>query len=217
MRATASGKSSLTPAISQAKVYVVDDDHGMRKSLRWLIETLGVPVETFDSAASFLDAYHPDGPSCLVVDVVMPQMTGLELQHELRRRADEIPVIVLTAYGDVSTAVDALKHGAIEFLEKPFEPEFLLALIRQALAEDTRRYRDRQEFRGVRQRLNRLTPRQSEVLGLVVEGLSSKQIGDRLHVSSKTVEAHRAAITKTMEVRSLAELVRQVVGILPAP
>ena len=93
----------------------------MRKSLRWLIATLGVPVETFPSAASFLDAYHPDGPSCLVVDVLMPAMTGLELQQELRRRGDQIPVIVLTAYANVPSAVDALKHGAIEFLEKPFE------------------------------------------------------------------------------------------------
>jgi two-component system, LuxR family, response regulator FixJ len=217
MRTATSQKSSVTPSIPQPTVYVVDDDDGMRKSLRWLIATLGVPVEMFPSAASFLDAYIPDGPSCLVVDVLMPAMTGLELQQELRRRGDQIPVIVLTAYGNVPTAVDALKHGAIEFLEKPFDSNFLLARIRQALDEDTRRHDERKEFRVVRQRLDRLTARQSEVLGLVVQGLSSKEIAERLYVSFKTVEAHRLAIMTTMEARSVAELVRTVVGISPGP
>jgi len=217
MRTAASPKSSVTPSIPEATVYVVDDDEGMRKSLRWLIATLSVPVETFPSAASFLEAYHPDGPGCLVVDVLMPAMTGLELQQELRRRGDQIPVIVLTGYANVPSAVDALKHGALEFLEKPFEPEFLLARIRHALDEDTRQYQERNECRAVQQRLNRLTPRQTEVLGLVVQGLSSKEIAQRLHLSFKTVEAHRLAIMTTMEARGVAELVRAVVGILPRP
>ena len=217
MQPAASRKSSEKPSIPQATIYIVDDDEGLRKSLRWLIETLDVRVETYESAESFLGIYQPDGPSCLVVDVAMPAMTGLELQRELRRRGDQIPVIVLTGYGDVPTAVDALKHGAIEFLEKPFESELLLARIGEALAEDARRDQQRKEFRVVQQRLSGLTPRQSEVLRLVVEGLSSKEIAVRLFVSFKTVEAHRQAIMKKMEARSVAELVRTVAGIFPLP
>ncbi len=217
MPTAASRKSSTRPSSSQPTVYIVDDDEGLRRSLRFLIETLGVAVETFSSAASFFDAFDPVRPSCLVVDVLMPEMTGLELQQELRRRGEEIPVIVLTGYADVPAAVDALKHGAIEFLEKPLDPEVLLARIQQALAEDTRRQPERNEFRIVRERLDRLTPRQSQVLGLVVQGLASKEIAVRLRLAFKTVEVHRMAIMKRMEARSVAELVRKVVGNLPRP
>ena len=124
---------------------------------------------------------------------------------------------MLTGYGDVPTAVDALKHGAIEFLEKPFQSDLLLSRIGEALAQDAQRHQQRKEYRAVRQRLRRLTPRQCEVLGLVVQGLSSKEIAKRLFVTSRTVEAHRQAIMKKMEARSVAELVRTVVGIFPLP
>jgi FixJ family two-component response regulator len=203
---------SLPPATLQPTVYIVDDDAGVRKSLCWLIETLGVPVKTFASAANFLDACDARMPGCLVLDVVMPGMTGLELQEELRRRGAEIPIIMLTGYGDVPTAVRALKNGAIEFLEKPFDDHVLLRQVQRALMLDARRRKERGEFDDVFEHLTRLTPREHEVLDLVVEGLSSKEIAARIFVSFKTVEAHRAKIMTKMEAVSVADLVRIVVG-----
>jgi two-component system, LuxR family, response regulator FixJ len=196
----------------QPTVYIVDDDQATRKSLRWLVETLGVPVKTFHCAVSFLDAYDPSQPGCLVLDVMMPGMSGLELQQELRQRGIDIPVIVLTGYGDVASAVRALKNGAVEFLEKPFNDEVLLEQIRRALTLDSRRRGERGEKEIVRERISRLTPREHEILGLVVDGLSSKEIAARLDVSFKTVEAHRAKIMRKMEAESVAQLVRIVVS-----
>jgi len=196
----------------QPTVYIVDDDQATRKSLRWLVETLGVQVQTFHCAVSFLDAYDAAQPGCLVLDVMMPGMNGLELQRELRDRGIEIPVIVLTGYGDVPTAVRALKGGAVEFLEKPFNDDVLLEQIRLALMLDGRRRRERDVLDLVRERMARLTPREYEILALVVEGLSSKEIAGRLTVSFKTVEAHRAKIMRKMEAESVAQLVRIVVS-----
>jgi two-component system, LuxR family, response regulator FixJ len=203
---------SLPPATPQPTVYIVDDDSGVRKSLCWLIETVGVPVKAFASAASFLDECDVRMPGCLVLDVVMPGMSGLELQEELRRRGVEIPVIMLTGYGDVPTAVRALKNGAIEFLEKPVDDDALLDQVQRALALDARRRKERGEFDNVFERMTHLTPREHEVLDLVVDGLSSKEIAAQLSVSFKTVEAHRAKIMTKMEAESVADLVRLVVG-----
>jgi two-component system response regulator FixJ len=203
-------ESNLPPQV-QPTVYVVDDDQATRKSLRWLVETLGVPVQTFHSGASFLDSYDPAQPGCLVLDVMMGGMSGLDLQKELNGRQIEIPVIVLTGYGDVPTAVRALKNGAVEFLEKPFDGEILLEHVRRALEIDAGRRRERDASEVVRQRLSRLTPRENEILGLVVEGLSSKEIATQLDVSFKTVEAHRAKIMRKMEANGVAQLVRMVV------
>jgi two-component system response regulator FixJ len=200
-----------SPLQTQPTVYVVDDDQATRKSLRWLVETLGVPVQTFHSGASFLDSYDPSQPGCLVLDVMMGGMSGLELQKELNERDIEIPVIVLTGYGDVPTAVRALKNGAIEFLEKPFDGEVLLEQVRRALELDASRRRERDADDVVRQRMEKLTPREAEILKLVVEGLSSKEIATQLDVSFKTVEAHRAKIMKKMEANGVAQLVRMVV------
>jgi two-component system response regulator FixJ len=202
---------SNLPQQVQPTVYVVDDDQATRKSLRWLVETLGVPVQTFHSGASFLDSYDPSQPGCLVLDVMMGGMSGLDLQKELNDRQIEIPVIVLTGYGDVPTAVRALKNGAVEFLEKPFDGEILLEHVRRALEIDAGRRRERDASEVVRQRMSRLTPRENEILGLVVEGLSSKEIATQLDVSFKTVEAHRAKIMRKMEANGVAQLVRMVV------
>ena len=139
-----------TASTPQPTVYIVDDDLATRKSLRWLVETLGVPVQTFHCAVSFLDAYDPSMPGCLVLDMMMPGMSGLELQKELLDRGIDIPVIVLTGYADVSTAVRTLKNGAVEFLEKPFNDDVLLEQIRKALALDTLR---RSRARRARSRL----------------------------------------------------------------
>jgi len=193
-------------------VYIVDDDQATRKSLRWLVETLGVQVQTFHCAVSFLDAYDAAQPGCLVLDVMMPGMNGLDLQRELVERGIQIPVIVLTGYGDVPTAVRALKGGAVEFLEKPFNDDVLLEQIRMALTLDGRRRCERDALELVRERMARLTPREYEILALVVEGLSSKEIAGQLNVSFKTVEAHRAKIMRKMEAESVAQLVRIVVS-----
>ncbi len=196
---------------SQPTVYVVDDDQATRKSLRWLVETLNVPVQTFHSGASFLDSYDPSQPGCLILDVMMAGMSGLELQKELNDRQIKIPVIVLTGYGNVPTAVKALKNGAVEFLEKPFDGEVLLEQVRKALERDAILRRNYDAAEEVRQRLALLTPREEEILHLVVDGLSSKEIATQLTVSFKTVEAHRAKIMKKMKASGVAQLVRMVV------
>jgi FixJ family two-component response regulator len=201
-----------TTSVPQPTVYIVDDDQATRKSLRWLVETLGVPVQTFHCAVSFLDAYDPSMPGCLVLDMMMPGMSGLELQKELIHRGIEIPVIVLTGYADVSTAVNTLKNGAVEFLEKPFNDDVLLEQIRKALALDALRRSQRGARELVYERMGRLTPREREILDHVVEGLSSKEIAGRLDVSFKTVEAHRAKVMRKMEAESVAQLVRLVVS-----
>jgi len=211
MHAVAPQKPGGVPSVSQSTVYVVDDDPGVRKSLRWLIETLSVPVQTFASADEFLAAYQPKSPGCLVVDVVMPGMSGLELQQELRRRGDDIPIIVLTAYGSVHSAVDALKNGAVDFLEKPFDDNVLLEQIRRSLASVVRRHSERGQREAVRARMALLSRREREVLVHVVEGLSSKEIAVRLNVNFKTIEAHRARIMLKMEADCVAQLVRMVV------
>jgi FixJ family two-component response regulator len=197
---------------STPTVYIVDDDQATRKSLRWLVETLSVPVRTFHCAVSFLDTYDQSQPGCLVLDVIMPGMTGLELLEEFRRRSIDLPVIILTAYGDVPSAVRALKNGAFEFVEKPFDADVLLDHIRRALVVDSKRRTERDAVQLVRQRSARLTPRELEILALVVEGLSSKEIATQLSVSFKTVEAHRAKIMRKMEAESVAQLVRMVVS-----
>jgi len=189
-------------------ILIVEDDEGMRKALGWLVEPLGVPVKTFSSAEAFLANYDGQIPGCLVIDVRLPGIGGLDLLRELRLRGDEIPVIVLTGYASVRDVVETLKHSATEFLEKPFDNEVLLKTIQRALASGTWRYVEGHEHRVTRERIARLTLREREVLSLVVGGLSSKQIAGRLLLSSKTVEVHRARIMQKMKVRSIAQLVR---------
>ena len=202
---------TVPPLPGQPTVYIVDDDQATRKSLRWLIETLGVSVQTFPSGPSFLESYDPSQPGCLVLDVMMAGMSGLDVQKELKARNIEIPVIVLTGYGDVPTAVRALKNGAVEFLEKPFDGEVLLDQVRRAIEVDSRRRGECEAANVVRNRLLRLTPRERQILQLVVDGLSSKEIAGQLDVSFKTVEAHRAKIMRKMEADGVAQLVKMVV------
>jgi len=197
---------------SQQTVYVIDDSPAIRKSLQLLMEMIGLPVKAFPSAASFLEAYKPGDAGCLILDIRMPGMNGLDLQQELNRRSFDLPIIVLTGYADVPSAIRALKSGAVEFLEKPAEDDVLLDHVRRALAFDAQHRRQRSEDDVVRERFERLSPRELEVLRLVIDGLSSKEIGHRLHVACKTVEAHRLRIMNKMEVESVADLVRVVVA-----
>ena len=189
-------------------VIVVDDDEALRDSLRWLLESAGYRIATYATAERFLGCYKPGVASCLVLDVRMPGMTGLQLQQELNRRGDALPIIFITGHGDVPMAVEAVKNGAFHFLEKPFRDAQLLSLIEQAATRSTPAASDRMRGRCAAARLATLTQREREVMDLVVRGLKNKQIADQLAISVKTVEAHRAKAMEKMDVSSVAELVR---------
>jgi RNA polymerase sigma factor (sigma-70 family) len=193
---------------TRATVFVVDDDQAMRTSLKWLIESVGMPVESYASANEFLDHYQQNRPGCLVLDVRMPGMSGLELQEHLAERDLRIPVVIITGHGDVPMAVRAMKSGAVDFIEKPFNDEALLDAIRRALAHEEHQRQQQQECAQVHQRLASLTPREHEVMQMVTEGRSNKEIANALGVSAKTIEAHRARVMEKMQAGSLAELVR---------
>ncbi|MCG7949363.1 MAG: response regulator, partial [Candidatus Thiodiazotropha taylori] len=169
-------------------VFVVDDDQAMRNSLKWLIESVSMQVETFESANAFIQSYYPGRSGCLLLDVRMPGMSGLELQEYLKVNQIAIPVIIITGHGDVPMAVRAMKAGAVDFIEKPFNDELLLESIRHAMAVDAKQ-RDMQSQRAeIATRLARLTPREHEVMLMVTNGKANKEIATGLGVSSKTVE-----------------------------
>lgn len=192
-------------------VFVVDDDQAMRNSLKWLIESVGMRVELFGSADDFLSSYYPGRSGCVLLDVRMPGMSGLDLQEYLSEHDIGIPVIIITGHGDVPMAVRAMKAGAVDFIEKPFNDEALLDAIRIALVQDQRQ-RDRHAERAeVTARFAQLTPREAEVMAMVTDGRSNKEIANALGVSAKTVEAHRARVMEKMMAGSLAELVRMAV------
>jgi FixJ family two-component response regulator len=194
----------------EVTVFVVDDDQAVRDSLALLVHSVGLQVETFASAGDFLDSYRPDRRGCLITDIRMPGMSGLELQERLCADGHHIPVIVLTGFGDVPTAVRALKGGAVDFLEKPFNPQALLDLVQQAIAQDAEIRAQAAHEARLAERKALLTPREQEVMELVVAGKANKVIAIDLSISERTVELHRARIMKKMQARSLAELVRMV-------
>ncbi len=189
-------------------VFVVDDDPAMRDSLRWLLESVGLAVVTYPTAAEFLGARNPDAAGCLVLDVRMPGMSGLDLQAELVRRGDEIPTIVITGHAEVPMAVRAVKAGALDFIEKPFSDQLLLDRVRQAIDVDRRQREQRARRNEARRRVALLTAREREVMDLVVSGRANKEIAAALGLSPKTVEVHRARVMEKMDVDSLAELIR---------
>ena len=190
-------------------VFFVDDDEAVRESMRWLVESVGLKIETFSSGQDFLDSYRPEQPGCLITDMRMPSMGGLELQERLRRRGSTLPVIIVTAFGDVQTAVRAMKRGAVDFLQKPYNNDQMLELIQRSIAKDQEERRRRSSRQSIEEGLQRLTPREREVLQLVVSGHSNKEIARELGIVPKTVEAHRAQVMDKMMVRSLADLVRR--------
>jgi len=194
--------------LPQPWVFVVDDDSAMRESLQWLIESVGLRVEVHDSAESFLKSYYPGRSGCLLLDVRMPGMSGLDLQEYLKREEITIPVIIITGHGDVPMAVRAMKMGAVDFIEKPFNDEVLLDAIRHALSIDSRQRGRQAGIAEIAARLAQLTPREHEVMEMVTAGRSNKEIAKLLGVSAKTVEAHRARVMEKMQAGSLAELVR---------
>jgi len=191
-------------------VFVVDDDQAVRESLALLVQSVGIEAETFASAREFLDTYRPDQRGCLITDIRMPGMSGLELQEQLSSDGVRIPVIVLTGHGDVPAAVRALKGGAVDFVEKPFNPQALLDLVQQAIAKDAQIRELADQEAAVAERMSLLTPREHEVMTLVVVGKANKVIAIELSISERTVELHRGRIMKKMQARSLAELMRAV-------
>jgi FixJ family two-component response regulator len=189
-------------------VYIVDDDKAVRDSLSLLMRSVGLASKSFGSAQAFLDGFESALPSCLVADVRMPELSGLELQQELIERQIEIPIVFITGFGDVPMAVDAMKSGAIDFIQKPFRDQDLIDAINLALQNDRDRRERTDALSDINERLATLTPRETEVMQKVVQGCANKVIALDLGVSQRTVELHRARVMRKMGVRSVAELVR---------
>ena len=191
-------------------VFVVDDDEAVRDSIRWLLESSNYKVELFDSGESFMTHYQPDQVGVLLLDVRMNGMSGLEVQDHLIARKSDLPIIMLTAYGDVQMAVTALKKGAVDFIEKPFDHAALRQLVEKMLVEAVRRRSQNERELIGRQKMAKLTPRERQVLERIVSGRLNKQIADDLGISIKTVEAHRASIMDETASGTVADLMRVV-------
>ena len=189
-------------------VFVIDDDDGIRRALKRLIRSVGLDVETFASAREFLGRRPPDGPACIVTDVRMPGLSGLDLQTELTSAGFTAPVIFMTGHGTVPMSVRAMKAGAVDFLQKPVDEQVLLDAIQKAIEHDSKTRNERSRLAQIHRRLEGLTAREREVFELVVRGLLNKQIAARLGASEKTVKVHRGRVMAKMEADSLAELVR---------
>jgi two-component system response regulator FixJ len=191
-------------------VFVIDDDAAMRKSLAMLVQTVQLPVETFETAQEFLDAFDPGRTGCLVLDLRMPGLSGLELQQRLAARGMRMPIIFISAHGDLTSAVSAMRAGAVDFLEKPFRGQVLLDRIHQALETDARGRAEALARSSTEQRMASLTAQERAVLELMAAGKSYKAIAKELGISYKAVEGRRARIMRKMEVGNLSELLRQV-------
>lgn len=192
----------------EATVYVVDDDPSVRAGLSRLLQSMGLTVKTFASAREFLEQAVSEEPGCLIVDLRMPAMNGLELQEQLMTRNLNLPVIFLTGYGTVPASVRAMKRGAVDFLEKPVDDQVLLDAIYQALEKDRENRRNQAEVKSIQDRLKSLTPREYEVFTLITTGLLNKQVAYELGTAEKTIKVHRARIMEKMHCESLAQLVR---------
>jgi len=195
-------------ADAASTIYVVDDDEGVRNSLRFLLKSVGLTARTLASAREFLEVYKPGEPGCVVLDVRMPGMSGLELQQQLNLRGAIIPVIFITGHGDIPMAVEAMQHGAFDFLQKPFRDQDLIDRIQRALERDDRNRATLAQHERIRTRFATLTPREREVLALMTRGKPNKVMAADLGVSQRTVEIHRARVMEKTGAASLAQLVR---------
>lgn len=191
-------------------VFIVDDDEAVRESLEDLLDSVGLNVQTYASAADFLAGYSADELGCLILDVRMPGMSGLELQQELNRRNMSLPVIILTGHGDVPMAVQAMKQGALDFIQKPFRDQNLLDQVNKALDNSNGKYTLQQRVEQTNQQIQTLTSREQQVMQMTVEGMPNKVIAIDLGVSQRTIEVHRANMMRKLQADSLADLVRKV-------
>ena len=189
-------------------VFIVDDDDSVRRALARLIKSVDLNVETFASADDFLKRQPHNGPACLVLDIRMPGLSGLDLQDELVAAGRTLPIIFISGYGSIPISVRAMKAGAVDFIEKPFEDQTLLDGINQSLKKDKQAKLEQAEVREIQRRVDSLTPREREVFALVVSGKLNKQIAFELGTSERTIKAHRARVMKKMQAKSLAELIR---------
>lgn len=200
---------------TEPTVFVVDDDQPVRKSLDLLIRSVGLPVETFASAQEFLDRYSPERPGCLVLDVRMPRMSGLELQEHFNTAGVHLPIIFISGHGDVPIAVRAIKNGAVQFMEKPFSKQLLLEFIHEALHRDAQQRMADSANSAIHAKLDRLTDRERQVMERVVAGKVSKEVAAELGISKKTVDVHRARVMNKLGIESVAELVEMVLKVRP--
>jgi two-component system, LuxR family, response regulator FixJ len=198
-------------------IYVVDDDEAVRNSLRFLLKSVGLTARTLSSAREFLDTYRPKQPGCVVLDVRMPGMSGLELQQQLNLRGAIIPVIFITGHGDIPMAVEAMQHGAFDFLQKPFRDQDLIDRIQRALERDARNRAALAQHDRIRERFGSLTPRERQVLELMTLGKPNKVMAAELGVSQRTVEIHRARVMEKTAAASLAQLVRMAMDLESSP
>jgi two-component system, LuxR family, response regulator FixJ len=197
--------------MNDATVFLIDDDASVRDSLSLLLSLKGMRTQPFAAAQAFLDTYRPEWRGCVLSDLQMPEMTGLDLQQALKERGISLPVVVLTAHGDVRTTRFAMKSGAFDFLEKPIDHDILVDVLKNAIREDAIRHEAHRAEDAARSRLDRLTVREREVLDQLVEGLSQREIAARLEISPRTVEVYKARAMEKLQCRSLAELVRMAI------
>jgi RNA polymerase sigma factor (sigma-70 family) len=194
--------------MSQGTVYIVDDDPSLRKALARLCAAAGLQARIFASAREFLADGSVVSPSCLLLDVRMPGLSGLDLQRELAARKIQTPIVFITGHGDIPMSVRAIKAGAVDFLTKPFRDRDLIAVVREALGKDLRQQASQQELEAIRRRLETLTPRERQVFDLVITGMLNKQIAAELKASEQTIKVHRGRVMEKMQVPSVAELVQ---------
>ena len=198
--------------MNKPTVFVVDDDQSNRDLLQCLMESVDLAIETFVSAREFLDAFQPGRCGCLLLDVRMPGMSGIELQKELADRRIDLPVIIVTGHSNVQMAVSAMKKGAFDFIEKPFNNQQLLDLVQKAMKEDVSLAGERSRKAEIDKRLSLLTPRERQVLDQITAGKPNKQIAHELGIGQRTVEVHRARVMKKIQAKSLADLMKMVIG-----
>lgn len=201
---------------TEPTVFIVDDDREVREAIELLMDSIGLAAESYASAQGFLDAFDRDRPGCLVLDVRMKGMSGLDLQQRLAAETLHPPIILITGHGDVPMAVRAVKAGAVDFIEKPFNDQVLLDAVHRALEQDAENRGQASRLADIRERLERLTPREREILEQVVAGKRNKVIAAELSITQSTVEAHRAKVMEKMEARSLSDLMRMMLLLEPA-